>query len=198
MATFKQSVYFWPDSSDSIPLNQDLIVIALDTLPTTLRFQARKLIRIAIKQVLAKILGCTLDEIELTFELGQAPRLSQPKHNIGLSISHESGLTIAAIHLNGKVGVDLLASKTIPDKGEIETLALEYLGAQTAEHLSRMANLEQKLAFAQAWTAFEARLKCEEKNLTEWTASSALQLNMLKVRSLILPDGYIGTIAFSD
>ena len=192
------TVYFWPEAADNIPIDQRLIVIAVRTLPTTIRFQARKLIRIAIKQVLAKKLNCQYAEIELISQLGQSLKILQPRQNIGLSISHESGLSLAAININGNVGVDLIDMKTIPNKSETEMLAIEYLGTEIAQHLSNLPHVEQKFAFAQVWTEFEARLKCQNKDLTEWTASSALQLNTLSTQSLILPDDYVGTIAFSD
>ena len=192
------TVYFWPEASDNIPIDQRLIVIAVRTLPTTFRFQARKLIRIAIRQVLAKKLNCQYAEIELISHLGQSLKLSQPRQNIGLSVSHESGLSLAAININGSVGVDLINIKTIPNKSEIDTLALEYLGAELAEYLSHLSCEEQNHAFAQAWSEFEARLKCQEKSLTEWIPSSALQRNTLAVRSLSLPESYIGTVVFSD
>ena len=47
-------------------MSQSLIVIAVRTLPTTLRSQARKLIRMAITQVLADKLSCPYAEIKLT------------------------------------------------------------------------------------------------------------------------------------
>ncbi len=192
------TVYFWPESSDSIPINQSLIVIAVRTLPTTLRSQARKLIRIAIRQVLAKKLSCPYAEIKLTSELGQSLKLSQPRQNIGLSISHESSLTLAAINMNGGVGVDLIDVNSIPNDHEIYILANEYLGTQLAEYISLLPSELQNHAFAQAWTEFEARLKCLEKSLTEWTPSSALKLNTLAIRSLNMPDSYIGTVIFSN
>ena len=192
------TVYFWPESSDSIPINQSLIVIAVRTLPTTLRFQARKQIRMAIQHVLAEKFTCQYTEVKFISELGQSLKLAQPRQNIGLSISHESGLSLAAINMNGKVGVDLIDIKSIPNSNEIDTLALEYLGAEVAEYLSHLSVEEQSRAFAQAWTEFEARLKCQEKSLTEWTPSSALQLNTLAIRSLNMPESYIGTVVFSD
>ena len=181
-----------------MPAKQNMIVIAVRTVPTTLRFQARKLIRIAIRQVIAKKLACQYTEVKFISELGQSLKLAQPRQNIGLSISHESGLSLAAINMHGRVGVDLIDIKTIPNKSEIDTLALEYLGAELAEYLSHLSCEEQNHAFAQAWTEFEARLKCQEKSLTEWIPSSALQRNTLAVRSLSLPESYIGTVVFSD
>ena len=181
-----------------MPAKQNLIVIAVRTVPTSLRLQARKLIRIAIRQVIAKKLACPYAEVKFISELGQSLKLAQPRQNIGLSISHESGLSLAAINMNGKVGVDLIDIKSIPNSNEIDTLALEYLGAEVAEYLSHLSVEEQSRAFAQAWTEFEARLKCQEKSLTEWIPASALQLNTLAVRSLSMPESYIGTVVFSD
>ena len=192
------AVYFWPDSAGSIPNKKNLIVIAVRTLPTTIRFQARKQIRMAIQHVLAEKLSCQYTEVKFISELGQSLKLTQPRQNIGLSISHESGLSLAAINMQGRVGVDLINIKTIPNKSEIETLALEYLGAGVADSLSHLSFEEQNRAFAQAWTEFEARLKCQEKNLTEWIPSNATQLNTLAARSLSLPENYIGSVVFSD
>ena len=190
------TVYFWPESVDDIPVNQSLIVIAVRNLPTTLRSQARKLIRLAITQVLADKLSCSYTEIKLITQPGQSVKVSQPRQTIGLSISHELGLSLAAINMNGKVGVDLIDVKSIPNDHEIYKLALEYLGTQVAEYLSLLPSELQKHAFANAWTEFEARLKCQGESLDEWTASSALQLNTLIIQPLELPEGYIGTVAF--
>ena len=192
------TVYFWPESADDIPVNQSLIVIAVRTLPTTLRSQARKLIRMAITQVLADKLSCSYAEIKLISQSGQSVKVSQPRQNIGLSISHEPGLSLAAINMNGNVGVDLIDVKSIPNDNETCKLALEYLGTQVAAYLSLLPSELQKHAFANAWTEFEARLKCQEKSLDEWTSLITLQLNTLTIRLLKLPESYIGTVVFSD
>ena len=190
------NVYFWPESADSIPINQSLIVIAVNTLPTTLRFQARKLIRIAITHVLAEKLSCPYAEIEFISQSGQPLKLSKPRENIGLSVSHEPGLSIAAINMNGKVGVDLIDIKSIPNDNEIYKLASEYFGTHVVEYLSLLQRELQKHAFAKAWTEFEARLKYQEQSLIEWTPSNILPLNTFTIQSLDIPEGYIGTVVF--
>lgn len=181
-----------------MPNKQNLIVIAVRTVPTTLRFQARKQVRMAIQHVLAEKFSCQYSEVKFISELGQSLKLAQPRQNIGLSISHESGLSLAAINMNGRVGVDLIHIKSIPNSNEIDILALEYLGAEVAEYISNLPIEQQSHAFAQAWTEFEAGMKCQEKSLTEWIPSSALQRNTLAVRSLSLPENYSGTVVFSD
>lgn len=191
-------VYYWPESSASIPVNQSLIVIGVHTPPTTLRAQARKLVRIALKQVLAAKLACPVTEIKLSTQAGQGLKLLQAKKTIGLSVSHESGLSVAAINMNGKVGIDLIDIKTIPNNSEIDALANDYLGVKTAKHLFNLPPEQQSRAFAEAWTEFEAHLKYQEKNLSEYESLNGLHTNNLITRHLKLPEGYIGTVVFSN
>ena len=171
-------------------------MIAVRTPPTTLRAEARQLVRLALKQVLALKLACPLAEIELTSQPGQALKLLHSTHHIGLSISHESGLSIAAINMHGKVGIDLMAIHSVPEQDEMHTLVTDYLGKQTAEYLSGLAGDRQKEAFARAWTNFEARLKCKEKALVEWSQSGEALLTGCSSCNLQVPDGYIAAIAF--
>ena len=173
-------------------------MIGVHTPPTTLRAQARKLVRIALKQVLAAKLACPVTEIKLSTQAGQGLKLLQAKKTIGLSVSHESGLSVAAINMNGKVGIDLIDIKTIPNNSEIDALANDYLGVKTADYLFNLPPEQQSIAFAEAWTEFEAQLKYQEKNLNERNSSNGLHTNNLITRHLKLPKGYIGTVVFSD
>lgn len=190
------TVYFWPDSVDNITVNQSVIVIAVRTLPETLRSQARDLIRTAITDVLAKKLNCACAEIKLISQLGKPLKLAHPRHSIGLSISHETGLSLAAINMNGMVGVDLIDINNIPNNNEIFRLASEYLGTEVAEDISLLPSTHQKHAFAKAWTEFEANLKCQEKSLSEWAPSRILQLKPATTQSFDIPENYIGTLVF--
>lgn len=193
----QSTVYFWPKAADSIPIDETLIVIAVSTLPTTLRSQARKLIRMAIIEVLAKKLACQCAEIKLVSQSGQPLKVLQPKQNIGLSISHESGLSVAAINMNGRVGIDLIDIKTIPNNNEMYNLASEYLGLQVAKHIALLPIEQQRQAFAKAWTEFEACLKYQEKKITEWTTFSTLQPSTFASQPLKMPSDHIGTVVFS-
>ena len=191
-------IYSWPESAASIPINQSLLVIGVVTPPTILRAQARKRVRIALKQVLAAKLACPVAEIKLSMHAGQGLKLLQPKQTIGLSVSHESGLSLIAINMNGRVGVDLIDIKTIPNINEIDALANDYLGVKTAQHLFNLQPEQQSMAFAIAWTEFEAHLKYQEKNLSEYDSANILQTSNVIARQLTMPEGYIGTVVFSD
>lgn len=186
-------VCLFPDASNCLEIAQDLLVIAVHTPLTTVRTEARQRIRLALKQVLAKKLNCTLSEIEFFSEAGKALKLMRPKHAIGLSISHESGLSIAAINMCGRVGVDLMLKQNSLTYEEMHQLATDYLGIETAELISHLPNNLQHDAFAKAWTTFEAQLKCQEQQITEWNPSRE-RLPNSETFNLILPVGYIGSL----
>ena len=192
------AVHYWPESIASIPVNQNLIIIGVRTPPTTIRTQARKLIRIALKQILAAKLACPVTEIKLSTQAGQGLKLLQPKQTIGISVSHDSGLSLVAINMNGRVGIDLIDIKTVPNDNEIYKLANDYLGVKTAEYLINLPPEQQKLAFAESWTEFEALLKYQEKNLREYDSSNVLQTSNLIAKQLAMPKGYIGKVVFSE
>jgi 4'-phosphopantetheinyl transferase len=192
------SVYFWPEEAGSILIEESLLVIAVKTPPTTLRDKARQLVRLAIRQVLAEKLSFPLADIEFISEPGQALKLLQPKQNVGLSVSHESGLSLAAINMNGKVGVDLLAINNSLTKNEIYSLSTDYLGHQKAEYLSSLPMNKQNYAFAIAWTELEALLKCKEENLIEWCPSREKRLDNFSTRTLRVPEGYVATVAYLE
>lgn len=192
------TVYHWPASASDIPLAQSLLVIAVRTPPTMLRTEARQQVRLALREVLATQLGCSPAAIELLAQPGQALKLLKPNQDIALSISHEPGLSLAAIHLHGAVGVDLMAINSIPVASELHTLATDYLGHTIADQLAGTPAKEQGQAFAQAWTEFEARLKCTEEPLAEWSLARGQRLAPYSCRTLSLPDGYVGSVAFED
>jgi len=192
------TVYHWPESAGSIQLEQGLLIIAIQTPPTMLRTAARQQVRLALQEVLAAQLACSPAEIELFAQPGQALNLLQPTLDIALSISHEPGLSLAAVHMHGAVGVDLMAINSAPVASELHTLATDYLGHNIADHLARTPAKELGRGFAQAWTEFEARLKCTKEHLSEWNLAREKRLAQYGCRALSLPDGYVGTVAFEN
>lgn len=196
MAHQPLTVYDWPASVNRLKLDNNLLVIALRTAQSMPRAEARLQIRAALKEALALLLTCSAADIEFLAQPGQALRLLQPKQNIGLSISHEAGISLAAIHINGAVGIDLMTLSSTPASKEIHTLATDYLGSKIAQQLACLPDNQQAKGFAKAWTAFEAGLKCSGEQLIEWNEATENRLAQYTCRDLILPDGYIGTVAF--
>ena len=73
------------------------------------RASARAQVRQAVRQALCAWLALAPDQIALTSTPGQAPRLVlKGARTAGLSVSHEAGLSLAAINLHGRIGVDLM------------------------------------------------------------------------------------------
>ena len=170
-----------------------LHVLSVPTPATPLRTEARQIVRAALRQALASLLSTDAGGISLLSTPGQPIRLAAPWHKIGLSVSHEAGRSVAAINLNGPVGIDLLRlDKALPD---IVLLSRDYLGPLAANTIARLAIAEQQTAFAQAWTAHEASLKCLGLPLAEWTPAMASRLATCTSVDIAMPQGWIATVA---
>lgn len=190
------TVHDWPASAGYITPDRGLLVIAVRTPQAMPRAAARQLVRLALREALSAQLACSPVEIKLFSRPGQALRLLGPELNIGLSISHEPGMSLAAIHFNGPVGVDLMAISSIPELNEIHALATDYLGCRIAQHIAHLPTGQQGRKFTEAWTEFEARLKCRGETLAEWSPAGEQRLTACTSRVLQTPDGYVGTVAF--
>ncbi len=190
------TIYEWPNDACKLILENGLLVLALQTSPTMQRAEAKQLVRAAIQEVLAELLDCAVSEIELLSVAGQAVKLLNTHRNIGLSISHEVGLSLVAINMRGSVGIDLMVINSVPDDAELRTLAIEYLGVNVAERILREPIENHKETFAMAWTKFEASLKAKGEALIEWSAARDEKLKGMRVYSLALDNGYIGAIAY--
>lgn len=162
----------------------------------THRTQARMQLRAALTDVLSTFLACAPEDIDLTHKPGQAPKrnlcLSMPEMQIGISISHEQGLSIAAIYLNGDVGVDLVLIDT---QIEWQAVADLYLGPQVSAEIAKAPASQQAACFSVEWANFEAKLKCCQRALTEWSPELEQALKNCVVHELDLPQGYAGVLA---
>ena len=191
--TEKRPVHPWPGT---LPVPDDgRIVVGITTAGGTNRELARKQTRLAVRQLLGELLDLPPDDIELKSAAGQAPHIvlttNGATRNVGLSISHEAGLSLAAINLHGKVGVDLMQVQEVPDW---EMVARDYLGAAIADELARVSPERRAKVFAKAWTAREASLKCQGLQLTEWMPSPPFQVLPCRSFELALPEGVVGTL----
>src|SRR5471032_884382 len=163
-------VPLWPGAPPSF--SDGLCVIAVRTDDGQQRARARQQIRLALRDALAGLLDIPADTIALSSTPGRAPHIivagsdAGGARDIGCSISHESGLSLAAINLRGAVGVDLMRVRGIADW---EVVARDYLGAEVARTLAETAPGQRAAAFARAWTAREAGLKYLGLELREWT-----------------------------
>jgi len=188
------TVNFWPDCVANTVIEHDLFVIAVRTPQTTLRDEARQKIRAALTEVLAIKLACPPQELVFISTPGQALKLLHSSYDIGLSISHESGLSVAAVNMQGNVGVDVMLNSSIPNGDEMLTLARDYFGIEQALTIEQLPEALQSAAFIHSWVKLEARLKCLEIDLVEWSGARDSQANV-STYFLNLPDGYTGVVA---
>lgn len=181
----------------------ELLLYAVATPQTTQRDTARQRVRDALRRMLGELLGCPPAAVPLLDTAGQALRLSGAAAGIGLSVSHEPGLSLLAIHRHGPVGIDLLQLPANPLwEDEIPLLARDYLGPETTERLFARPLAERTAAFAAAWTAHEAALKYLGEGLREWTPEMRTpemqrRLAGCRVEALALPAGYVGSVALA-
>lgn len=157
------------------------------------RALARERIRLALRQAIAAALGSGVEQVAIASAPGSAPRVLVDGKPLpaGVSLSHADSLSVAAFHARGAVGLDVMQVEEIADWRDV---ARDYLGPQALALLDNTARAERALAFARAWTAREAHLKCLGLALGEWTALPAGCQRL----ALRLPPGYAGTLVVGD
>lgn len=174
-----------------------LLVFSLMTPLTQNRDLARQLVRSALRESLAPLLGCSPAAVPLLSQPGQPLRLAGRESQIGLSVSHAAGLSLLAIHRNGAVGIDLQRVDDLAMKdAELQRMATDYLGNEVARTLAGLPGEAQRQAFAKAWVGLEAGLKCQGEALTEWSPARQALLANCRIRELLLPEGVFGAVAW--
>ena len=193
------AVHPWPASRGLLAadaeIQADLLVIGVATPDSTLRDAARAQLRGALREVLSLQLGCAPESIALMSVPGQALRVERPGHcqDIGLSASHEAGLSVAALRRSGPVGVDIMR---IASAFDWQPVVRDYLDPQAVRRIAHQPLLEQPLAFAREWTRLEACLKCLGLALQEWSPALAQRLEGCRLMELDLPAGLCGAVAW--
>ncbi|WP_219116645.1 4'-phosphopantetheinyl transferase superfamily protein [Janthinobacterium sp. UMAB-56] len=153
------------------------------------RAEARLRIRAAMRVAVAHWQEMDIGAISVASTPGAPPCLLLAGRTAGLSFSHDEGLSLAAIHLHGPVGIDLMRIQDIPDWFG---LARDYLGPQVAEDLAAQPDAQRPLALAQAWTAREAALKRAGRQLAEWDGAAPA----CRLQALCLAAPYVATLAY--
>jgi len=172
---------------------QDLHFLSLATPDTTPRAEARARIRQALHEALLHLLAADPESVALITTPGEPVRLAPPWADIGLSISHEPGLSLAVINLAGPAGIDLLRVASAPVGSD--AVAHDYLGPEVARVLAGLSGEQRQHAFAQAWTRLEARLKCLGLELREWSPALEARLTGCRVTDLAMAEGWVGAVA---
>jgi 4'-phosphopantetheinyl transferase len=169
-----------------------VLSVAMPDQPT--RAIARQRVRAALRETIAAWLKVPVAEVVLGANPGQPLLLQAPHHYVGVSVSHEAGISLAALHAHGSIGVDLMRVELVAPP-DWELVAKDYLGATTYSELAQQPVSESAAAFASAWTAHEARLKCLGLRLIEWSPALEQAVTACTVSPLKLPPDLRGTVA---
>lgn len=196
-------VYPWPDkrvAALKALAEHGLVLVSVATPADASRELARQRIRSALSDLLSNNFDIPAAQIQLDHEPGKRPgqHLAVPGHHIALSISHEPGLSIAAI-CDGRpattIGIDLLRIAHLPDWRDVAGL---YLGEQITASIASAPLTQQASYFAAHWARLEATFKCRGLPLSEWSAQLERELSGCTFSELDLPEGYAGALAISD
>ena len=194
------AVHSWPQdlllAVQALRSAQAMAVINIATPVTEKRQVARSLVRSALRETLAVLLGQPAASIALVSPLGSAIHVDSPVLSLSLSISHSPGMSVAAICQGAAIGIDVMQIEAVTlGHPERMRLASDYLGPQVTAKLQSAPPATLSSAFAQAWTDFEAALKCLGLSLTEWSPELASRLASCRVMALDLPANYCGSVA---
>lgn len=164
-------------------------VLVIGIVPPPSRMEARARLRQAVREAAAQWQHLDIEAVSVESTPGAPPRLLLPAGVAGLSFSHDEGLSLAAIGLQGAVGIDVMRVQDIADWFH---LARDYLGPQVAAELADCPADQRPLRLAQAWTAREAALKYSGLQLAEWNGS----VPACCLQALPLPAPYVASLAF--
>ena len=164
-------------------------VLVIGIAPPPSRMEARAHLRQAVREAAARWLKMDIGAIAVESTPGAPPRLLLAGRAVSLSFSHDEGISLAAVHLHGPVGIDVMRVQDIADWF---MLARDYLGPQVAQELASMPDPQRPFALAQAWTAREAALKCAGLPLAEWNGAAPA----CRLQALRLAAPYVATLAY--
>ena len=194
------TVHAWPQDQwlavQALRSAKAMAVMRIATPVTENREVARSLTRSALRETLAVLLDQPAASIILISPPGKAIQADSTLFQLNVSISHSPGVSIAAICQGAAIGIDVMQIEAItPGYPEWMRLAGEYLGPQATAKLKSAPSATFPSAFAQAWTDFEAALKCLGLGLTEWSPELARRLASCRVLTLDLPANCCGSVA---
>jgi 4'-phosphopantetheinyl transferase len=153
------------------------------------RAEARQRIRAAVRAAAARWQKMDIEAISVESTPGAPSRLLLAGRAAALSFTHEEGLSLAAVHLHGPIGIDVMRVQDIADWAN---LARDYLGPQVAQELAACPATLRPAALARAWTAREAALKYSGQELAEWQGATPA----CRLQALPVPAPYVASLAY--
>jgi len=181
-------IFHWPEMPALPPPGQP-VLIRVVTAPA--RSPARQALRIVLHQVLAAWSKISPEQLPLRESASGLVWLGLlAGHSLDISLSYADGEGWIGLLRAGWIGVDILRMQSY---SEAEAVARHYFDPAVLQTIQQAA--DPVLAFAAAWTALEARLKCLKQPLREVAAVAAPAATQCAVQSLVQPDRLMVTVA---
>nr|WP_314559985.1 4'-phosphopantetheinyl transferase superfamily protein [uncultured Pseudomonas sp.] len=181
-------VFMWPGAPAR--WQNGILLIGLRHAPGIARDTARVRVRQAVSEALQQLLEVPRCRIDVHSPTGHAPQIHVQGHSdVGLSISHDRDFSVAAVHMHGPVGVDVMAVQNTPDW---QSVTSDYLGPHVMARLCAASQAQRAHLFTRAWCEHEARLKCAGLALSEWSPQTQ---RAACIHALALPAGLVGALA---
>lgn len=188
------TVIDWPAAR--VHWQGELLALSTPAPSSGTREAARADIRAAICEAVDLLTETGSERIEVAGAPGMPPRIliDGEECGIGVSISHAATVSLAVLHKNGPVGVDLMQ---IGLPGDWARVAHDYLGMTAATLLAAAPEEQRPLAFCRAWVRLEASLKLDGEKLKELDAVSLREAEGKRFIDLVLDDGLVGVVAIA-
>jgi phosphopantetheinyl transferase len=178
---------------------QGFALFSLALRPGLPRAEARELARATLQDALQRHFECEANAISIETVPGNAPVVMVGGQRVHVSLSYESGWAFIAIDMRGPIGIDATAVNHQAEwVEECVGVANEYLPPSMAQKIEALAGLERASAFAAAWALHEARLKCLNLPLQEWTSELDTQLAATRGGSISDHQGFMVAYARKD
>jgi 4'-phosphopantetheinyl transferase len=144
-----------------------------------------RLMRIALRRLLAETLNCDPRAIHFHYSANGKPILAKPDRQVYFNISHSGDYGLIGIADDQLIGVDL---EFMQPKSDSLKLAQRFFSPSESVWLNTQSPANQDVAFYQLWTAKEAFLKAIGVGISAGLDTVILSKNFQKYESL--PDPY--------
>jgi 4'-phosphopantetheinyl transferase len=181
-------IFQWPDIPAPPPAGRPVLVRVI-TSPA--RQLARQELRAVLRHVLAAWSGHSTEQLPLCETTHGPVWMEQPGElPLDLSLSYAEGEGWIGLIREGWIGVDSMRIQYFP---EAELVAKHYFDSEALSTFHQ--STDPALAFARAWTALEARLKCLKLPLCESSVARASNIKECTVQNLIQSGNLMVTVA---
>jgi 4'-phosphopantetheinyl transferase len=175
------AISYWPECPEIPPPGRFVLICVRTGLP---RAEARSQVRTVLRQILAAWSQLSPEQLPLK-ETPRGPVWQNRLlgDTLDVSLSYAASEAWIALSRGGLIGVDVMRLEPVP---EAAAIAQNYFGP--ADRSALRQSTDPVRDFALAWTQLEARCKCLQQGLTEWSEASATQAQGCSTDSVIVED----------